>query len=230
MVAMTRPRIALTVSASRTLANERARERYVRALSEAGADVAVCEPGGEVPSDVAGILLSGGGDVSPARYGETDSARVCEDIVPERDELELAAARRALDGDVPILAICRGFQVLNVAVGGSLVQHLDGHRPRGDEVVEHVVRAEPGSKLALACTDGPMRVNSRHHQAVTLERLAPSLRPTVLYDGIVEAFESPAHRWVVGVQWHPERSVEVDEPARRIFGAFVAEAARSLVA
>ncbi|HEY6958012.1 MAG TPA: gamma-glutamyl-gamma-aminobutyrate hydrolase family protein [Candidatus Limnocylindria bacterium] len=227
---MTRPRIALTVSASRSLANERARERYVRALTDAGADVVVCEPGTAVPDDVAGIVLSGGGDVSPERYGETDTAQVCEDIVPERDELELAAARRALAADIPVLAICRGFQVLNVALGGSLVQHLDGHRPRGDEVVEHVVSAEPGSKLALACTDRPMRVNSRHHQAVTVERLAPPLRATVLHDGIVEAFESPAHRWVVGVQWHPERSLEVDEPARRIFGAFVAEASRSLVA
>lgn len=230
MVAMARPRIALTVSASKTLGSERARERYVRALTEAGADVVVCEPGTEVPADVSGIVLSGGGDVAPERYGEIDDAHVCEDVIPARDELELVAARRALEADLPVLAICRGFQVLNVALGGSLVQHLDGHRPRADEVVEHIVAAEPGSKLAVACTDRPMRVNSRHHQAVTLERLSPSLHPTVLYDGIVEAFESPVHRWVVGVQWHPERFAEVDEPARRIFGAFVAEASRSLVA
>lgn len=230
MVAMAPPRIALTVAASRTLASERARERYVRALTEAGAEVIVCEPGAEVPADVAGLVLSGGGDVSPERYGETDDAHVCEDIVPERDELELAVARRALDADLPVLAICRGFQLLNVALGGSLVQHLEGHRPQADETVEHVVTAETGSKLAGACTDRPMKVNSRHHQAVTLERLAASLRPTVLYDGIVEAFESPSHRWVVGVQWHPERFTEVDEPAHRIFRAFVAEASRSLVA
>ena len=224
---MTRPRIALTVSGTRTPANLAARERYTRMLRAVGADVLVLEPGDAIPSEIEGICFSGGGDIAPERYGEVDTALVCENVLPERDELELTLARRALDADLPVLGICRGFQLLNVALGGRLARGVKGHRAKDDEVIEHVVRAAPGSMLAKACTADDMRVNSRHHQAVTTDRLAPSLRPTVFHDGLVEAFESDTHRWVIGVQWHPERAAEVAEPAARIFDAFVAEATRS---
>lgn len=224
---MTRPRIALTVSSSRSAGNLASRERYVRALKDAGADVIAVQPGDVLPGDVDGICFSGGGDIAPERYGEVDRENVCENVVPERDELELGAARRALDADLPILGICRGFQVLNVALGGKLAMDIKGHQARGDDVIEHRLAAVAGSKLAQATSAGSVRVNSRHHQGVMLDQLAPSLRATVLHEGVVEAFESTEHRWVIGVQWHPERTVEVDAAAARIFGAFVAEASRS---
>ena len=226
---MTRPRIALTVSAARTPPSLASRENYVRALRAAGAEVVVVEPGEVVPADVAGVCFSGGGDIEPKRYGEVDSDNVCENVVPERDELELAVAQRALDADLPILAICRGFQLINVRLGGKLAMDVKGHQAKGDDVIPHTVRVAPGSRLARATSSADMRVNSRHHQAVTDDRLAPGLRATVHHDGLVEAFESDAHRWVVGVQWHPERKTEVDESAARIFDAFVAEAARTPV-
>jgi len=221
------PRIALTVSAARTPQNLAARERYVKALRDRGADVLVLEPGAAIPEDIDGVVFSGGGDIAPERYGEVDSERVCENVIPERDELELSLARRALAEDRPVLGICRGFQLLNVALGGKLAMDIKGHQATGDEVVAHVVQAEKGSKLAAISGTAPLRVNSRHHQAVTPDRLAPSLRATVLHDGLVEAFESDDHRWLVGVQWHPERTSEVDAAAVRIFDAFVAEATRS---
>jgi putative glutamine amidotransferase len=226
-MAMTRPRIALTVSNSRTAGNLASRERYVRALKDAGAEVIVVEPGGALPTDAAGICFTGGGDIAPERYGEIDRDNVCENVVPERDELELGAARRALDADLPILGICRGFQVLNVALGGKLAMDIKGHQAKGDDVIEHRLAAVAGSKLAQATSAATVRVNSRHHQAVMPDQLAPHLRATVIHDGLVEAFESTAHRWVIGVQWHPERTAEVDAAAARIFEAFVAEASRS---
>src|SRR6185503_11657586 len=217
------------VSAVRTPANLASRENYVRALTGAGADVIVVEPGGAIPSDIDGICFSGGGDIAPERYGEVDSDKVCENVIPERDETELAAARRALDTDMPVLGICRGFQLINVALGGTLAQDVKGHQAKGDEVIAHHLSAAADSKLARATSAETLRVNSRHHQAVTADRLAPSLRATVLHDGLIEAFESTEHRWVIGVQWHPERTAEVDEKAARIFAAFVTEAGRTPV-
>ena len=227
MNVMKGPRIALTVSAARTPQNLAARERYMKALRERGADVIVLEPGAAIPPDIDGVLFSGGGDIAPERYGEVDSDLVCENVIPERDELELSLARRALADDRPILGICRGFQLVNVALGGKLAMDVKGHQAKDDEVIAHVVSADEPSKLASISGTAPMRVNSRHHQAVTPDRLAPGLRATVLHDGLVEAFESERHRWVVGVQWHPERTAEVDTAAVRIFDAFVAEAKRS---
>ena len=222
-----RPRIALALATPDTELRRRARARYIVALEKAGAEVVPVAAGDEIPGRFDAVCVSGGEDVDPVRYGEINEA--CEAVTPARDEIEIALIERARADDLPILGICRGFQVLNVAFGGSLVQHVDGHRPvpaDGDGVVEHTVAPAPTSRLATATTASPHVVNSRHHQAVTRERLAPDLVPTVMVGDLVEAFEARSHRWVVGVQWHPERTNEVDPAASRLFEAFVREAER----
>lgn len=220
-----RPRIVLTLALPDTEVRRRARERYIAALERAGADVIAVDAAGALPAEFDALCVSGGEDVDPERYDEAD--RGCEAVSPERDALELGLARMALDRDLPVLGVCRGLQVLNVAFGGSLVQHLDGHRPEDpDGVVSHVVTPAAGSRLAEATGAAPQRVNSRHHQAVTAERLGDGLTPTVRVGDLIEAFESDRHRWVVGIQWHPERTAEVDPAAARIFEAFVRAAER----
>lgn len=220
-----RPLIALTLSAPDTELRRRARSRYIVALEGAGAEIVAVAPGDDLPADFDALCVSGGEDVAPDRYGETDQG--CETISPERDAMELALVDRARALDVPILGICRGFQVLNVAFGGSLAQHLEGHRPAEVEgVVEHTISPAAGSRLAEATSAEPHVVNSRHHQAVTADRLAPGLVATAWVGHLVEAFEATDHRWVVGVQWHPERMSELDPAAARIFEAFVRAAER----
>jgi putative glutamine amidotransferase len=194
------------------------RPDYLEALKKAGADVRVVdgttEPGAAL-SDVDGVLLTGGRDVDPALYDE-DRHPTTQDSEPGRDALEIELARRALAGDVPLFAICRGVQVLNVAAGGSLVQDIPsevGHMVPHD-VTEpknagaHPVRVKPGSKLAEALgsdidAHGETIVNSRHHQAIG--KVAPGLAVTaVAPDGLPEAIEKEDGSFCVGVQWHPE--------------------------
>lgn len=219
-----KPRIALSTPVPTSESDTYA--RYVRALERAGAEVHEVHPGDPLPDDVDGVCLSGGGDVDPRRYGEDDAGVERATVSAPRDELELALAARALERDIPLLAICRGFQVLNVALDGTLVQDVAGHR--ASDHVTHRVAPARGSRLAAACGEAPMTVNSRHHQAVTECELAPGLVATAHVGDLIEAYESPTHRWVVGVQWHPERVRADEEPvdanAARIFDSFVAEA------
>ncbi|MEI6666100.1 MAG: gamma-glutamyl-gamma-aminobutyrate hydrolase family protein [Chloroflexota bacterium] len=164
-----------------------------------------------------GVLLTGGVDVDPARYGAERDRRT-EAPFLERDALEVAIATAALEFDVPLLAICRGMQLLNVVCGGSLHQHLtdvEPHRPRRiDGSPEwqsgwHQVEVTAGSLLARLSGESSLQVNSRHHQAVTPERLAPTVTATgrTEHSGftVIEAIEVPGHRFALGVQWHPER-------------------------
>ena len=158
-----------------------------------------------------GLILTGGVDVDPALYRETPHPRV-KHTDRSRDEFELVLLRQALVHDLPILAICRGHQLLNVAFGGGLLQHIDGdghpadYRREGSPSRWHEAAIREGSRLHAALGVAGALVNSRHHQAVTAERLAPRLEVVALSpDGLVEGVESLAHRWVVGVQWHPER-------------------------
>jgi putative glutamine amidotransferase len=198
------------------------RALYLSALERAGAEVIPVFPGERAPDDHDALLLSGGGDIHPRRYGEDlDGSN---EIDEERDELELSLVRRAIDARRPVLGICRGFQVLNVALGGSLVQHREGHRATaGEGLVRHDVTVASPSLLASAIGRGPLGVNSWHHQGITRERLAPGLVPTVVVDDLIEAFEAK-DGWLVAVQWHPERVAEVDAAAARIFDAFIAAA------
>ena len=224
-----RPRIALTLSRSSAF-QEVSHKRYRDALEAAGADLVVLHPGDPVPSEVDGVCLSGGGDIDSTRYGAVDVA--CADVDRERDALEIEVAKSAIERDLPVLGICRGFQILNVVRDGTLVQDVAGHRPDEREglVEHHNVAVRPGSRLARATGGAPLTVNSRHHQAVTKETIGRGLVATAVVDDLVEAFELTDRRWVVGVQWHPERTSEVSLEARRIFDAFVQEAARATTA
>jgi gamma-glutamyl-gamma-aminobutyrate hydrolase PuuD len=193
-------------------------------LRQAGAEPLVLD-GAELPSRAAGLLLTGGVDVDPHHYGERRGGQTDRPNKP-RDEQELALVRQALERDIPLLAVCRGHQVLNVAVGGSLLQHIEGDSHKADDAGHsrwHEVSLTGNGRLAAVYEEGAvLRVNSRHHQAVTPERLAEPLRELARSpDGFIEAMESRAHRWVVGVQWHPERP-EMHPAAYPLFAAFVA--------
>ncbi len=199
----------------------RSRGHYTKALSDAGFEVVAVDAGGVAPAEFDALCLSGGEDLEPSRYRATPDPRT-EPADPARDALELQLLATARERDLPVLGICRGFQVINVAYGGALAQHVDGHREANGPIVPHVARAEPGSKLAEACGTAPFTVNARHHQAVADRDLAPGLVPTARIDGFVEAFEDPARRWLVAVQWHPERFAdpEMSAAGTRIFRAF----------
>jgi gamma-glutamyl-gamma-aminobutyrate hydrolase PuuD len=221
------PRIALTLSRPNSPASVDSREFYVAALEDAGAEVVELYPGDVMPVDVDGLLISGGGDIDPARYGEANQGS--HHIDGSRDELEFNAYQRASELGVPVLGICRGFQLLNVAHGGKLIQDMPDHEGPADG--EHWVNSHEdvqpvaGSRLAAATNGAAMTVNSRHHQAVTTDILGNGLTPTASVGEYVEAFEANDGRWLVGVQWHPERRSEVSAEAAGIIKAFVEQAA-----
>ena len=199
------------------------RELYLGAILRAGAVVVPVFPAETAPDEFDALFLAGGEDVAPSRYYARNEG--AERIDEERDALEFDTIQRALRRRVPILGVCRGFQVLNVALGGSLVQHVEGHRSRPPAPrVSHEVVIAPASLLEDACGRGPLVVNSWHHQGVRPANLARGLRATAVVDDLVEAFEAPHLGWVVAMQWHPERSDEVDAATTRIFEAFVAAA------
>jgi putative glutamine amidotransferase len=164
-----------------------------------------------------GIVLSGGSDVNPLRY---EQAPHPETDPPDdsRDEREIAAVVAAVQKRLPLLAICRGLQLMNVALGGTLHQHIDGHDRKGEPDV-HAARVEPSSRLAeIVCTE-EYSVNSRHHQAA--DRIGQGLVVTArASDGVIEAVEIPASPFALGVQWHPEDRVATHVGDRRLFEAF----------
>jgi putative glutamine amidotransferase len=167
----------------------------------------------------------GGVDVNPKLYGEKRGPQTDRPHV-ERDTHEMLLLQEALERDIPVLAICRGHQLLNVTLGGKLLQNIhDGaHRwhDDGESSWHEILLANGSNRLARAYHGKKkLRVNSRHHQGVTEERLAPPLRPVAAsHDSFVEAAESTSHRWVLGVQWHPERP-EMRPDANPLFSAFI---------
>jgi putative glutamine amidotransferase len=219
------PRVIATLCGHDRPKCVRARGQYLAALQGAGFDVVALDPDDEVPESFDALCLTGGGDIEASRYGEP-AAPETDDVDPARDELEIRLLGTALSRDLPVLGICRGFQLINIARGGKLVQHVEGHSRSLGALHSHEAVPAAGSLLAGATSGRAHVVNSSHHQAVTDEGLAPGLVPTVRIDGLVEAFEDPAHRWVVAVQWHPERSAEVSAEATRIFRAFADAASR----
>ncbi len=202
---------------------------YLDALEGAGLGP-VLVPAGQPPDGrllalMDGLLLPGGVDVDPARYGQAPHPSTEVDV--ELDRLERQLLEPALAEGRPVLAICRGIQALNVALGGTLVQDLADlrpgpvdHRPDiGRRHLAHGLRVEPGSRLADAVGATDLRVNSLHHQGIG--RLAPGLRATAwAEDGLIEGVEAPDQPFVVGVQCHPEELWRESAPLRRLFGAF----------
>ncbi len=192
---------------------------YAAAVREAGMEPVLLKAGRDVPSlnGVQGLLLSGGVDVSPALYDEAPHPET-EVPVPERDEMERSLLMQALAQDFPVLAICRGLQLMNVCHGGTLVQHYEGHKIPSNGV--HEVRVEPGSRLGAIFGVSEMPVNSRHHQIVGRvgANLAVSARSKE--DGIVEGLERPELRFAVAVQWHPEDQIAHYPEQLKLFEAF----------
>src|ERR687896_421672 len=172
------------------------------------------------------LVLAGGADVHPASYGATPHP-CTSGTRPERDAAEIPLARRALERDLPLLGICRGMQLLNVALGGTLIQHLPDDVGHGDhrrtlgsfDDADHDVRLAPGSLAAEGCGELIHSTKSHHHQAV--DRLGDGLTASgwSVLDELVEAIEVPGARWAIGVQRHPE----VD-PSSRVIAALVQEA------
>lgn len=234
-----RPLVGITISCDdRRATHFSLRQDYVRAVEKAGGLPVVLAPGG--PEDASALLgridallLTGGGDVDPGLYGEEPHASVAY-VHPERDVFEIALARKALERDQPLLAICRGQQVLNVATGGTLVQDIPSslagagdHDPARERwELSHEVRIRPGTRLARILGRDRVAVNSFHHQAV--KDLGRGLEATAwsVDDGVVEAIEAPDKTFALGVQWHPESFWNRGADFAPLFEALVAAAAR----
>lgn len=203
--------------------------RYFHAVARAGGTPLMLPPILDLVDDVPDLLgrvdaivLHGGGDIDPRHYGQSPSAEQLYGIVAEHDEVELAVVRAALELDVPTLAICRGMQVLNVAMGGTLQQHIgtEDHwmSYSGD------VQLDDGSNVAEAMgTIAPHACHCVHHQA--LDVVADGLVVTGRTDdGIIHAAEIPSKRWFVAVQWHPEDSADADTEQQSLFHTLITHA------
>jgi putative glutamine amidotransferase len=227
---------------------------YAEAVTEAGGEPLFLEPKPDPSSDlraIHGLLLTGGIDIHPGNYDSRnepgDEALPLDALIeeyrmkcsPERDAYELPLTWAAFEARIPILGICRGFQVLNVVLGGSLIKDIRTGRKHWAVRKEEADEGDPGesrkhmitiisrSKLAEILDDCPILVNSRHHQGVMEKHIAPKLQASAFApDNIIEAVESPDHPWALAVQWHPERKKDeyVSEPCKALFVAFVSAA------
>ena len=210
---------------------------YVEAVQRAGGLVLMLAPDrvllecpGEVLDLLDGLMLAGGADIDPESYGEQAHPETV-DTVPERDRFEIALVRGAIERDLPVLGICRGMQLINVAYGGSLLQHLPerfGHHehlriPGTFDGADHDVDLVAGTLAARAAGETHHATKSHHHQGV--DRLGEGLIVSgcAAGDGLPEAIELPDRRFVLGVQWHPEA-----DQGSHVVGALVAEAERHM--
>jgi putative glutamine amidotransferase len=233
---MSRPEPVIGISAYSELARWGAWDRpatllpqnYVDAVAGAGGVPVLLPPADGVERAVRaldGLIISGGPDVAPERYGAQPGPHTTV-VRPGRDAAEFALFDAALGAGLPVLGICRGMQLINVAMGGTLIQHLpdvvghDGHCPRPGAHGEHKVTVDAGSRLAAIVGAGPAIVPTHHHQGI--ERLGADLVATAwAEDGTIEAFEldRAAHPFAIAVQWHPEAGDE-----HSLFRALVAAA------
>ncbi|MBK5256823.1 MAG: gamma-glutamyl-gamma-aminobutyrate hydrolase family protein [Vicinamibacteria bacterium] len=240
-----RPRIVITAGSDPGTANHAwLRFDYLHAISKAHGLPSIIAPGftdpweetnqlpGEILDNCDGLLLSGGADVDPLLFGEEPHAGLGRVDGP-RDPFELTLAREAVRRDMPVLGICRGLQVLNVALGGTLIQDIPSevkgaviHETGEDRlVIGHDVTIARDSRLAQLLSSARVGVNSFHHQAV--KRLGRGLTSSAICpdDGIIEGLEMPDRRFVVAVQWHPENFWKTPNASDGLFAGFV-EAAR----
>lgn len=221
-------------------------EDYRQSVLHVGGEVRVLEPGTDVGTaldGIDGLLLTGGGDVNPALYGET-AHQATEMAEPGRDDFEIALVKAARARQVPVFAICRGVQVMNVAAGGGLIQDIPSEvagavshnlpcPPHQSYALAHEVWIDKDTLLARLMGDrltngDACEVNSRHHQAI--RQLAPGFRASATApDGIVEAIEDPAAPFCLGVQWHPENFWRTGE-FRPLFEGFLEAAAKPVKA
>lgn len=208
-------------------------EHYVAAIRRVGGRADLVLPGDDrSPSELLGsvdaLMLVGGGDVEPSRYGQRPSETVY-GVEPDRDAIEIDLLLEAVDRGTPTLCICRGMQVMNVAFGGSLIQDLptDGRfqphgAPGGEDALSHDVKLANGSVVADAAGSDLIVCPSHHHQGV--DRLGSELLAVGWSeDGLVEAIQHE-RAWIVGVQWHPEETAETDAAQQGLFDALVAQA------
>ncbi|MGW5473160.1 gamma-glutamyl-gamma-aminobutyrate hydrolase family protein [Streptomyces chartreusis] len=232
---MTRPLIAVparfsaTTSALRYAAEVNARA-LIEAVWRAGGEPAGIHPADPEDADVAerlarfdGVLLPGGGDLAPHRYGAADTHAAVYDVDDLQDTFDLEVARRALDLGIPLLAICRGLQTLNVALGGTLEQDMGGPEREHRHLV-HPVAVERGTLLERALGAEKAEASCYHHQRV--DRLGSGLTVTArAADGTVEGLELPgAQGWFTAVQWHPEDTADRDPAQQSLFDALVGAA------
>jgi putative glutamine amidotransferase len=227
-------------------------QRYIRALTSVGALPWMIPLVGDEPETIRGIydeldgvFLPGGADIDPSNYGEERHAR-CDQGDPARDQVELMLVRWALADRKPVLGVCRGLQVVNLAAGGTLYQDLAEQMPGSvkhdyfpfggkyaRDYLAHEVKVAERSKLADVFGAGPLEVNSMHHQGI--RKLGEHLVATALApDGLVEGIESADGGYVVAVQWHPEVLVDNCPRTQRLFESFIEAASdyreqRSLV-
>ena len=201
---------------------------YADAVQRAGGLPVVIPPTGDVHLIRAtvercdGMVLLGGGDVSPAQYGHEVTARLfgVDEFI---DAFEIAAVQHAVALDLPVLAICRGHQILNVALGGTLIQHLENYEVHRDTM--HDVQLTQDSLVAEAMGTTQPMTHSFHHQAI--DTAAPSLAVVGhSSDRTIEAVQHSTATWVIGVQWHPEDTAEEDPANQGLFNALVQRATR----
>jgi len=205
---------------------------YVTSVVNAGGIPIILPPNPQAIEEylqiISGLLLSGGTDIDPLHYKQ-DRNPLTEPPNPMRDNFEIPLCRAALEKNIPILGICRGMQVLNVALGGTLVQHIDGHRCKEDkdnpdlhwQTYLHDVDVVPGKKLHSIIGDTKLSVNSIHHQAV--DQLGEGVIVSAKGDQIPESIEVANKYFAIGVQWHPEALAKLDTRHAAIFKAFVEE-------
>ena len=190
----------------------------------------------EIFSRLNGVFVTGGVDVDPTRYGEAKSP-LCGTIDPDRDAVELLLLKYAMAHELPVLAVCRGIQILNVMGGGTLYQDVSAMVPAAlkhdyfptpeqpsRKYLAHDITVKAGSKLGRILGDGVVPVNSMHHQAI--KDLAPGLAPTAFApDGIIEGVEGTGDQYVIAVQWHPEELTDTQPGMKRLFTTFIDAAA-----
>jgi len=237
-VASSRPVLGITIGYSSSDAEHfTLRDDYVRSVEQVGGLPLVLAPGqpgdaGLLLDHLSGLVLSGGADVDPAHYGQERHPKLGR-VIPERDAFELALAREALRRGLPILAICRGQQVLNVATGGTLLQDIPSQIPgstvdhdpdaeRWEQV--HRVTIRPGTRLREILGTDSVAVNSFHHQAVGTPGKGVEVSATA-EDGVVEGIELPGQPFAVAVQWHPESFWDHGRTFQPLFAA-LAQAAQ----